>query len=114
MQKTYGIMEWEDDEDFLEQYALKTGKLLKKGDPDINAVGRMILNDWYLVIELEFLFLFATLIFPGFAEKFLTLSVRLILKTLLKLVLKCRLFLRRKNGKVRDSILFLVLICKPR
>lgn len=46
MQKTYGIMEWEDDEDFLEQYALKTGKLLKKGDPDINAVGRMILNDW--------------------------------------------------------------------
>jgi nuclear GTP-binding protein len=47
MQKTYGITEWEDDTDFLEQYAMKTGKLLKKGDPDINAVGRMVLNDWY-------------------------------------------------------------------
>ena len=50
LQKTYGIMEWEDDIDFLEQYALKTGKLLKKGDPDINAVGRMILNDWYILL----------------------------------------------------------------
>merc|ERR1719309_111464 len=44
--KTYGITEWDDVNDFLERYARKTGKLLKKGEPDIVAVSKMILNDW--------------------------------------------------------------------
>lgn len=46
IQKTYGIMEWKDATDFLESYAQKTGKLLKKGEPDVTAVSKMILNDW--------------------------------------------------------------------
>jgi len=27
--RTYGVVSWKDHEDFLEQYAIKTGKLLK-------------------------------------------------------------------------------------
>jgi len=46
VQKTYGIMEWEDPTDFLEQMAFKTGKLHKKGEPDTETVAKMILNDW--------------------------------------------------------------------
>ncbi|KAK2722281.1 hypothetical protein QYM36_002718 [Artemia franciscana] len=46
MKKTYKIESWSDPNDFLEQLAKKCGKLLKKGEPDINAVARMILNDW--------------------------------------------------------------------
>jgi len=46
IQKTYGVMEWKDSTDFLELYAHKTGKLLKKGEPDVVAVSKMILNDW--------------------------------------------------------------------
>jgi len=46
IQKTYGVMEWKDSTDFLELYAQKTGKLLKKGEPDVVAVSKMILNDW--------------------------------------------------------------------
>ncbi|XP_049540118.1 nucleolar GTP-binding protein 2 [Anopheles darlingi] len=44
--KTYGVSEWTDHIDFLEQIARKTGKLLKKGEPDVQTVSRMILNDW--------------------------------------------------------------------
>ncbi|XP_053671046.1 nucleolar GTP-binding protein 2 [Anopheles nili] len=44
--KTYGIKEWTDHIDFLEQIARKTGKLLKKGEPDVQTVSKMILNDW--------------------------------------------------------------------
>jgi len=46
IQKTYGIMEWEDTTDFLELFAQKSGKLLKKGEPDVPTVSKMILNDW--------------------------------------------------------------------
>jgi len=46
IEKTYDIKEYTSVEDFLEQYALKTGKLLKKGEPDVTAVSKMILNDW--------------------------------------------------------------------
>eukprot|EP00126_Sphaerothecum_destruens_P009337 Sdes_comp20486_c0_seq1m14871 len=42
----YGIQKWENCADFLEQYSRKTGKLLKGGEPDINAVARMVLTDW--------------------------------------------------------------------
>uniref|UniRef100_A0A182MEC6 Nucleolar GTP-binding protein 2 n=1 Tax=Anopheles culicifacies TaxID=139723 RepID=A0A182MEC6_9DIPT len=44
--KTYGVTEWTDHIDFLEQIARKTGKLLKKGEPDVPTVAKMILNDW--------------------------------------------------------------------
>ncbi|XP_052861788.1 nucleolar GTP-binding protein 2 [Anopheles cruzii] len=44
--KTYGLTEWEDHVDFLEQIARKMGKLLKKGEPDVQTVAKMILNDW--------------------------------------------------------------------
>ncbi|XP_040166933.1 nucleolar GTP-binding protein 2 [Anopheles arabiensis] len=44
--KTYGVTEWADHIDFLEQIARKTGKLLKKGEPDVQTVAKMILNDW--------------------------------------------------------------------
>ena len=46
IQAQYGIDEWEDAEDFLTKYARYTGKLLKGGDPDLNAVAKMVLNDW--------------------------------------------------------------------
>jgi len=46
LENTYGIKDSTDDVDFLEKYALKTGKLLKKGEPDVTAVAKMILNDW--------------------------------------------------------------------
>ncbi|XP_053998171.1 uncharacterized protein LOC128886920 [Hylaeus anthracinus] len=46
IRKTYKIMEWEDHIDFLEKLARRSGKLLKKGEPDISIVSRMVLNDW--------------------------------------------------------------------
>ncbi|KAM8788936.1 nucleolar GTP-binding protein 2 [Rhynchonycteris naso] len=44
--KTYKIDAWENAEDFLEKLALRTGKLLKGGEPDLQTVGKMVLNDW--------------------------------------------------------------------
>lgn len=46
IRKTYKIEEWKDHIDFLEKFARRSGKLLKKGEPDIAIVARMILNDW--------------------------------------------------------------------
>lgn len=46
IRKTYKIPEWTDSVDFLEKLAKRTGKLLKKGEPDISQVARMVLNDW--------------------------------------------------------------------
>ncbi|XP_072762494.1 uncharacterized protein Ns2 [Anoplolepis gracilipes] len=46
MRKTYKIDKWEDHVDFLEKLARRSGKLLKKGEPDITIVARMVLNDW--------------------------------------------------------------------
>lgn len=46
MGKTYKISDWTDTEDFLTKLAKRTGKLLKGGEPDINAVARIVLNDW--------------------------------------------------------------------
>lgn len=43
--KTYKVDNWETDEQFLELLARKMGKLLKKGEPDLNAVARIVLND---------------------------------------------------------------------
>lgn len=44
--KAYKIPEWTDHIDFLAKLAARTGKLLKGGEPDINTVSKMILNDW--------------------------------------------------------------------
>ena len=44
--KTYGITEWTDETDFLEQMAKKKGRLLKGGVADTHTVAKMILNDW--------------------------------------------------------------------
>ncbi|CEP18961.1 hypothetical protein [Parasitella parasitica] len=46
LRRTYGLQSWEDHTDFLEQIARKTGKLLKKGEPDVHNVSIMVLNDW--------------------------------------------------------------------
>lgn len=46
IRKTYKINEWTDHIDFLEKLAHRSGKLLKKGEPDITIVARMVLNDW--------------------------------------------------------------------
>merc|ERR1711978_847538 len=39
-------MGWKDHIDFLEQLAKRSGRLGKGGEPDINAVSKMVLNDW--------------------------------------------------------------------
>lgn len=46
LQRTYELREWTDHIDFLSQLAQKYGKLLKKGEPDLSTVAKMILNDW--------------------------------------------------------------------
>ncbi|XP_041358020.1 nucleolar GTP-binding protein 2-like [Gigantopelta aegis] len=46
VQKTYNINDWSSPEDFLEQLARKSGRLLKKGEPDLSTVAKMVLNDW--------------------------------------------------------------------
>ncbi|XP_070507443.1 nucleolar GTP-binding protein 2-like [Chironomus tepperi] len=44
--KTYGVKEFDNHIDFLEQLAKKSGKLVKGGEPDVNAIAKMVLNDW--------------------------------------------------------------------
>ncbi len=44
--KTYKVDKWEGPNDFLEQVAQKSGKLLKGGEPDLNTVSKMVLNDF--------------------------------------------------------------------
>ncbi|GFQ79314.1 nucleolar GTP-binding protein 2 [Trichonephila clavata] len=46
LERTYNITDWTDSTNFLEQYAHKTGKLLKGAEPDISTVAKMILNDF--------------------------------------------------------------------
>merc|ERR1719418_107065 len=47
MARTYRIpADWTNHLDFLEKLAQKSGKLLKGGEPDINTIAKMILNDW--------------------------------------------------------------------
>ncbi|XP_011296819.1 nucleolar GTP-binding protein 2 [Fopius arisanus] len=46
IRRTYKVEEWEGHVDFLEKLARRSGKLLKKGEPDTGAVARMVLNDW--------------------------------------------------------------------
>ncbi|XP_078279579.1 nucleolar GTP-binding protein 2 [Rhinoraja longicauda] len=44
--KTYKIDCWTDPVDFLEKLAFRMGKLLKGGEPDVQTVSKMVLNDW--------------------------------------------------------------------
>lgn len=45
--RTYRVPEgWTSHVDFLEKVAQRSGKLLKGGEPDLNTVAKMILNDW--------------------------------------------------------------------
>ncbi|KAK3592155.1 hypothetical protein CHS0354_019446 [Potamilus streckersoni] len=44
--KTYKVESWTSPEDFLEQLARKSGRLLKKGEPDFSTTAKMVLNDW--------------------------------------------------------------------
>ncbi|NXG77172.1 NOG2 protein, partial [Baryphthengus martii] len=46
IRRTYKIDSWQDAEEFLEKLAARTGKLLKGGEPDIQTVSKMVLNDW--------------------------------------------------------------------
>jgi len=46
LENTYGIKDYEDVNDFLEKFAKQSGRLLKKGEPDLSTVSKMILNDW--------------------------------------------------------------------
>uniref|UniRef100_A0A8C8B3B3 Nucleolar GTP-binding protein 2 n=1 Tax=Otus sunia TaxID=257818 RepID=A0A8C8B3B3_9STRI len=46
IRKTYKIDSWKDPEEFLEKLAARTGKLLKGGEPDMQTVSKMVLNDW--------------------------------------------------------------------
>ncbi|XP_046565803.1 nucleolar GTP-binding protein 2-like [Haliotis rubra] len=44
--KTYKIDSWTGTEDFIEQIARKSGRLLKGAEPDVSTMAKMILNDW--------------------------------------------------------------------
>lgn len=44
--RTYKVMNYESTEDFLELFCRKAGRLLKGGEPDVNTVAKMILQDF--------------------------------------------------------------------
>ncbi|EOD36669.1 hypothetical protein EMIHUDRAFT_51731, partial [Emiliania huxleyi CCMP1516] len=44
VRRTYDA--WDSPTDFLEQYGRRIGKLLKGGEPDINAAAKLVLHDW--------------------------------------------------------------------
>lgn len=47
MARTYGLSDWNDDHiQFLEMLARKGGRLLKGGEPDVDGVAKMVLNDF--------------------------------------------------------------------
>ncbi|CAJ0596137.1 unnamed protein product [Cylicocyclus nassatus] len=46
LKKQYGIDDWTDAEDFMTRVAVKQGRLLKAGEPDITAVAKSVLNDF--------------------------------------------------------------------
>ncbi|KAL1591492.1 GTPase required for pre-60S ribosomal subunit nuclear export and maturation [Paraconiothyrium brasiliense] len=46
LQKTYEVTGYTDSTSFLELLCRKMGRLLKGGEPDLDAVARIVLNDW--------------------------------------------------------------------
>jgi len=58
--KTYEMIDYKDHYDFLEQLARKGGRLLKGGEPDLDGVAKMVLNDflrgklpWFTALQTE-------------------------------------------------------------
>jgi nuclear GTP-binding protein len=49
VQRQYLIREWDDANDFLCKLAMRNGKLLKGGEPDIHGVSINVINDWQRV-----------------------------------------------------------------
>ena len=46
LKRAYKVQSWESPEDFLQQVARLTGRLLKGGEPDLNTAAKMVLYDW--------------------------------------------------------------------
>ncbi|KAK3309916.1 NUC091 domain-containing protein [Chaetomium strumarium] len=46
MERTYELKGWKDHIEFLELLARKSGRLLKGGEPDVDGVAKMVLNDF--------------------------------------------------------------------
>lgn len=46
LERTYKIKDWKDSEDFLVKLAIRYGKLLKGGEPNVGQVARMVLNNF--------------------------------------------------------------------
>jgi nuclear GTP-binding protein len=46
LQRTYEIASWTDPIDFLTKLAIRSGKLLRGGEPDVDTVAKMVLYDW--------------------------------------------------------------------
>ena len=46
LRRAYKVPSWSDPDDFLRQIARMSGKLLKGGEEDVNAVAKTILHDW--------------------------------------------------------------------
>jgi hypothetical protein len=44
--RTYGVHSWTDGQDFLVQLALRGGKLLRGGEPDLPLVAKNVINDF--------------------------------------------------------------------
>jgi nuclear GTP-binding protein len=52
IQKHFGLPgDWEDSTDFLTRLAIKMGKLIKGGEPDLNNVAIQVINDFQRVCE---------------------------------------------------------------
>ncbi|KAF0990674.1 hypothetical protein HZS_1464 [Henneguya salminicola] len=46
LSRTYGVISWTDANDFLQKVSHKSGRLLKGGEPDLETVSKMIINDF--------------------------------------------------------------------
>ena len=46
LRRAYKVQSWESPEDFLQQVARLTGRLLRGGEPDLNTAAKMVLYDW--------------------------------------------------------------------
>lgn len=46
LKKAYSIDDWQNVEDFLTRICLKSGRLLKGGEPDLNSAAKIVLNDF--------------------------------------------------------------------
>ncbi|OHW94002.1 nucleolar GTP-binding protein [Colletotrichum incanum] len=46
MERTYELKGWNNHMEFLEMIARKSGRLLRKGEPDLDGVAKMVLNDF--------------------------------------------------------------------